>query len=72
MKNNLVLYLKFLEALREKTKADTIRNLLLHSVSAHLEMHVAVGYSKYFEFQLVNPSREEQLITIEISDHDLR
>uniref|UniRef100_A0A8C4Q1X0 Nephrocystin-4 n=1 Tax=Eptatretus burgeri TaxID=7764 RepID=A0A8C4Q1X0_EPTBU len=63
--------LRLVEEFRERTKVDSISNLLRLALSTRHVIHASPGTAEFFEFALQNPHEVAHTVTIQSSDPEL-
>ncbi|KAJ8371145.1 hypothetical protein SKAU_G00111730 [Synaphobranchus kaupii] len=64
--------LQLIEAYRERSKAESITNMLAKAITTRHTVYATLGTAEFFEFVLKNPFNVQQTVTIESDDPELR
>ncbi|XP_078498754.1 nephrocystin-4 isoform X2 [Lissotriton helveticus] len=63
--------LQIIEAYRERTKAESISNMLSQAITSNYNVYATLGTAEFFEFALKNPYNIQHTISIEIDNPEL-
>uniref|UniRef100_A0A2K5DZD4 Nephrocystin 4 n=1 Tax=Aotus nancymaae TaxID=37293 RepID=A0A2K5DZD4_AOTNA len=63
--------LQVIAAYRERTKAESIANLLSLSITTEHTLYATLGVAEFFEFVLKNPHNTQHTVTVEIDNPEL-
>ncbi|KAI1892585.1 hypothetical protein AGOR_G00135100 [Albula goreensis] len=63
--------LQLIEAYRERSKAESITNMLSKAITTQHTLYATLGTAEFFEFVLKNPFNVPQTVTIESEDPEL-
>ncbi|XP_015192646.2 nephrocystin-4 isoform X1 [Lepisosteus oculatus] len=63
--------LQIIEAYRERSKVESITNMLSKAITIQHIVYATLGTAEFFEFALKNPFNVQQTITIECEDKEL-
>ncbi|XP_066546868.1 nephrocystin-4 [Amia ocellicauda] len=63
--------LQIIEAYRERSKVESITNMLSKAITTQHTVYASLGTAEFFEFALKNPFNVQQTVTIESGDEEL-